>query len=164
MEEGAMAKELLPDPFWARIAPLLPPEPPKPKGGRPRVSDRAALTGILFVLKTGIPWEYLPAEMGVWERDDVLAQAARLVPSGRLAQAAPGASRRASPSRSHRLGPGRAGLRERGKEHQMWSVVIPASNRYADFDIMKTILPFSRSGSCLLANAALRADTISALE
>jgi transposase len=39
MEEGAMAKELLPDAFWARIAPLLPPEPPKPKGGRPRVSD-----------------------------------------------------------------------------------------------------------------------------
>lgn len=44
-----------------RIAPLIPPEAPKPKGGRPRVSDRAALTGILFVLKTGIPWEYLPA-------------------------------------------------------------------------------------------------------
>jgi transposase len=64
MEEGAMAKEQLPDALWARIAPLLPPEPPKPKGGRPRVSDRAALTGILFVLKTGIPWEYLPAEMG----------------------------------------------------------------------------------------------------
>jgi hypothetical protein len=36
-----MAKELLPDAFWARIAPLLPPEPPKPKGGRPRVSGRA---------------------------------------------------------------------------------------------------------------------------
>ena len=51
-----MAKDLLPDALWARIAPLLPPEPPKPKGGRPRVSDRAALTGILFVLKTGIPW------------------------------------------------------------------------------------------------------------
>ena len=30
-----MAKELLPDALWARIAPLLPPEPPKPKGGRP---------------------------------------------------------------------------------------------------------------------------------
>ena len=59
-----MAKELLPDALWARIAPLIPPEPPKPKGGRPRVSDRAALTGVLFVLKTGIPWEYLPAEMG----------------------------------------------------------------------------------------------------
>ena len=36
----------------------------EPKGGRPRVDDRAALTGILFVLKTGIPWEMLPQEMG----------------------------------------------------------------------------------------------------
>ena len=31
-----MAKELLPDALWAQIAPLLPPEPPKPKGGRPQ--------------------------------------------------------------------------------------------------------------------------------
>ena len=59
-----MAKEVLPDASWARIAPPLPPEPPTPTGGRPRVSDRAAPTGILVVLKTGIPWEYLPAEMG----------------------------------------------------------------------------------------------------
>ena len=43
---------------------MLPPEPSKPKGGRPRIPDRAALTGILFVLKTGLPWEYLPQEMG----------------------------------------------------------------------------------------------------
>jgi transposase len=64
MEDRAMAKELLPDALWLRIAPLIPPSRPEPKGGRPRVSDRAALTGILFVLKTGIPWEYLPAEMG----------------------------------------------------------------------------------------------------
>ena len=66
-----MAKELLPDALWARIAPLLPPEPPKPKGGRPRVprvSDRAALTGILFVLKTGIPWEYLPKQKFIRSR------------------------------------------------------------------------------------------------
>jgi transposase len=28
------------------------------------VPDRAALTGILFVLRTGTPWEHLPAEMG----------------------------------------------------------------------------------------------------
>lgn len=60
-----MSKPLVSDELWAIIAPLVPPEPPKPKGGRPRsVCDRAALTGILFVLKSGIPWEMLPQEMG----------------------------------------------------------------------------------------------------
>jgi transposase len=38
-----MAKELLPDALWLRIAPLIPPEAPKPKGGRPRVSDEDPL-------------------------------------------------------------------------------------------------------------------------
>ncbi len=60
----AMKKPLVPDELWAIVEPLLPPEPPKPKGGRPRVPDRAALTGIIFVLKSGIPWEMLPQEMG----------------------------------------------------------------------------------------------------
>src|SRR5687767_7636759 len=59
-----MAKQLVSDELWAVVEPLLPKEPPKPKGGRPRVPDRAALTGIIFVLRTGIPWEYLPREMG----------------------------------------------------------------------------------------------------
>ena len=59
-----MAKVLLPDELWLIIEPLLPPEPPKPKGGRPRVPARAALTGVLFVLRSGIPWELLPKEMG----------------------------------------------------------------------------------------------------
>jgi transposase len=59
-----MAKPLLPDDLWAVVEPLLPPEPPKPRGGRPRVPDRAALTGILFVLRSGIPWELLPRELG----------------------------------------------------------------------------------------------------
>ncbi|MFH1882508.1 MAG: transposase, partial [Planctomycetota bacterium] len=59
-----MAKPLLTDELWKRIKRHIPPEPPKPKGGRPRVSDRACLTGILFILKTGTPWEYLPREMG----------------------------------------------------------------------------------------------------
>ena len=59
-----MAKELVTDELWQVIEPLLPEEPPKPKGGRPRIDDRAALTGILFVLKSGIPWEMLPQEMG----------------------------------------------------------------------------------------------------
>src|SRR2546421_12393750 len=59
-----MSKPLVSDTLWETIAPLLPPEPAKPKGGRPRVPDRAALTGIIFVLKSGIPWEMLPQEMG----------------------------------------------------------------------------------------------------
>jgi transposase len=56
---------LLSDDLWNEIAPLLPAEPPKPKGGRPRISDRQALTGILFVLRTGCPWDAVPAELGV---------------------------------------------------------------------------------------------------
>jgi len=59
-----MAKPLISDELWAVIEPILPPEPAKPKGGRPHISNHAALTGILFVLKTGIPWEMLPQEMG----------------------------------------------------------------------------------------------------
>ncbi len=59
-----MARELVTDEPWETIEPLLPPQPPKPQGGRPRIDDRAALTGIVFVLKSGIPWEMLPQEMG----------------------------------------------------------------------------------------------------
>ena len=59
-----MSKPLVSDELWALVAPLLPAETPKPKGGRPRISDRAALTGIIFVLKSGIPWAMLPREMG----------------------------------------------------------------------------------------------------
>lgn len=59
-----MAKPLLAEELWERIEPLLPPEPPKPKGGRPRVPNRQVLIGILFVLRTGCPWEYLPQELG----------------------------------------------------------------------------------------------------
>lgn len=59
-----MAKPLVSDGLWAVVAPLLPAQPSRPKGGRPPVDDRAALTGIIFVLKSGIPWEMLPQEMG----------------------------------------------------------------------------------------------------
>lgn len=61
-----MAKPILDDPLWALIEPLLP--PPKPRRarypGRKPLNDRAVLTGILFVLQSGIPWEMLPQEMG----------------------------------------------------------------------------------------------------
>ncbi len=59
-----MARALLPDDLWTEMAPLLPPPRPRPKGGRPPIDNRAALTGILFVLRSGLPWEMLPAEMG----------------------------------------------------------------------------------------------------
>ena len=61
-----MAKPLVEDELWALIQPLLP--RPKPRRfrcpGRKRLDDRKVLTGILFVLKSGIPWEMLPQEMG----------------------------------------------------------------------------------------------------
>ena len=59
-----MAKPLLADELSKVLDPLLPKPAPKPKGGRPPVENRPALTGILFVLKTGMPWADLPAEMG----------------------------------------------------------------------------------------------------
>src|SRR5260221_13966040 len=95
VEGQAMAQPLVSDELWARIEPLIPKQTaPTEKGGRPPIDDRAALTGILFVLKTGIPWEDLPCEMecgcgmtcwrrlrdwqaaGVWDRlpEGVLAE------------------------------------------------------------------------------------------
>jgi transposase len=61
-----MSQRLIDDALWRRIEPLLP-KPPRRRWksmGRPRVPDRAALTGILFVLRSGIPWQMLPKEMG----------------------------------------------------------------------------------------------------
>src|SRR5215216_871316 len=58
------AASLVPDALWEAMEPLLPNEPAKPKGGRPRVPDRAILAGIVFVLRTGCPWRLLPKELG----------------------------------------------------------------------------------------------------
>lgn len=59
-----MAFKLVSDRLWKEIHPLLPPEAPKPKGGRPRLPDRACLTGIVYVLRTGMPWRLVPTELG----------------------------------------------------------------------------------------------------
>src|SRR5688572_30614640 len=59
-----MRRELVTEELWSALEPLIPPEAPKSRGGRPRVPDRVALTGIIFVLRTGIPWEYLPKQFG----------------------------------------------------------------------------------------------------
>jgi transposase len=50
--------------LWKKIKPLLPQVERSAKGGRPRLDDELALNGILFVLRTGIPWEELPQELG----------------------------------------------------------------------------------------------------
>lgn len=56
--------QLLNDELWNAIAPLFPEHPPSAKGGRPRLSDRDCLRGILFVLREGIRWQSLPKELG----------------------------------------------------------------------------------------------------
>ena len=61
-----MAKPILDDELWALIEPVLP--PPKPRRsrfpGRKPVGQRESLTGIVFVLISGISWEMLPKELG----------------------------------------------------------------------------------------------------
>jgi transposase len=61
-----MAKPIISDQLWAKIEPLLPASKPRRSAnpGRKPISNRAALTGIVFVLKTGLRWRDLPAEMG----------------------------------------------------------------------------------------------------
>ncbi len=98
-----MARPLLPECFWAEIAPLLPPEHNEPKGGRPRTSRRAALTGILVVLRSGTSWELLPP--GDWLRfgDDLLAALARLAQGRSVGPPATRAARPARPPGRHRF-------------------------------------------------------------
>src|SRR5262245_29645515 len=93
-----MKQPSLSDELWAAVQPLLPPEPARPEGGRPRVPDRAALTGILFVLRNRIAWETLPRELGCgsgmtcwrrlreWQHAGVWPQIRRVL-SERLAEA-----------------------------------------------------------------------------
>lgn len=52
------------DELWRIVEPLLPAGPSKVRGGRPRIPDRAVLSGIVFVLRSGMPWRMLPKEMG----------------------------------------------------------------------------------------------------
>jgi transposase len=58
-----MAKPILPDAVWALVEPLLP-QDDRPGAGRRPIGDRRTLTGILYVLRTGVPWDQLPLELG----------------------------------------------------------------------------------------------------
>jgi transposase len=60
-----VAKAIVNDELWAQVEPLIPKVRRRLRyPGRKRIPDRRVLTGILFVLQTGIPWEHLPQEMG----------------------------------------------------------------------------------------------------
>ena len=61
---ASMTEPLLTDEKWNQIQQFVPPQPPRPNGGRPRPDARRTLTAILFVLRSGIPWRTLPREMG----------------------------------------------------------------------------------------------------
>ena len=58
-----MAIDLLPDELWAEVEPLLRPHRAQPKGGRRWAEDRRCLLGIIFVLRTGMPWRMIPKEL-----------------------------------------------------------------------------------------------------
>ena len=98
-------EELVPDGLWERIAPLLP--PPKPRRrrypGRRPINDRAAVAGIVFVLKTGITWNQLPTSLvgcsGVtcWRRFAGLDRSRRLARPARTAAGPAAGARRAGP-------------------------------------------------------------------
>ena len=70
-----MRADLLPDSLWSEAEPLLPPHPPSPKGGRPRVPDRNCLAALVYILREGCTYRGLPCrELGcgsgvtVWRR------------------------------------------------------------------------------------------------
>jgi transposase len=65
VRKGEQLPWIVSDGLWARIEPLLPVVPRRrDHPGRERLDDRKVLCGILFVLCTGIPWEFLPQELG----------------------------------------------------------------------------------------------------
>ena len=55
----------VPDELWERVEPLLPRKTRRFRyPGRRPLDDRRVLSGILFVLATGVGWERLPKELG----------------------------------------------------------------------------------------------------
>ena len=58
-------RHVLTDEDWEQLRPLLPSE--EPRRGRPWVSHRMVVSGILWLLATGVPWRDLPEEFGKWK-------------------------------------------------------------------------------------------------
>ena len=54
-----------PDDLWhGFIVPILKKHDPEPRTGRPRIDQRRAFDGIIFILRSGCQWNRLPAEFG----------------------------------------------------------------------------------------------------
>jgi transposase len=77
-------RRLVDDELWELVEPLLPPEPENLKGGRPRVPSRAALEGIVYVLRSGVLWRMLLQGGVRVQRLDLLAAVARLAGGRRV--------------------------------------------------------------------------------
>jgi transposase len=58
------ASHLVSDVLWEQIKPLLPPELPRPRGGRPQMDNRRAMEAVLYVLRADFRWDLLPRNMG----------------------------------------------------------------------------------------------------
>ena len=52
------------DSLWEQIEPLLSPELPRPRGGRPRMDNRKAMAAILYTFRVGCKWNALPGSLG----------------------------------------------------------------------------------------------------
>jgi transposase len=100
-----MVQPLVSEELWEVFEPLIPRVERRYRyPGRKRIDDRKVLTGILFVLKTGIPWERLPRELGCGSRMTyLLAASARVAAGGCVAAVARAAAREAARGRPDRL-------------------------------------------------------------
>ena len=141
---SAAREQELNDRLWERVAPLLPPRPSHPRGGRPFADDRSCFEGVVYVLRNGLRWRQMPGcypsgvtcwrrhrdwtRAGVW--DDVwklilaeLAAAGRLgadelAVDGSFIEAKRGAS-----------GSARAGSARAPRSNSSWTGTAPRSGR-----------------------------------
>jgi transposase len=108
-------ERLVSDQLWELLEPLIPLPPPAKNGrtGRPRVDDRAALEGILFVTENGIAWKKLPAELGFGSGITCWRRLRGLAGGRSVGEAPPRRTGSARPGRAAGLVEGVPGLGER---------------------------------------------------
>lgn len=143
MPSLARERELT-DRLWERVAPLLPPPRPHPRGGRPFADDRSCFEGIVHLLRNGLRWRHTPpcfpsgvtcwrrhrdgTAAGVW--DDVWKLVlAELAAAGRL-----GADERAVDgtfveAKKGASGSARAGSAPAPRSNSSWTGTAPRSGR-----------------------------------